>query len=82
MAAVRTQAEYYPHFLEPRLAPGEELDAHGASKYLASALRGQVPTPKIAQIHGCEAADREDPRQPHPRQAGREAPGGGQDRRE
>lgn len=25
MAAVRTQAAFYPHFLEPRLAPGEEL---------------------------------------------------------
>ena len=25
MAAVRTQAACYPHFLEPRLAPGEEL---------------------------------------------------------
>ena len=25
MAAVRTQAALYPHFLEPRLAPGEEL---------------------------------------------------------
>lgn len=24
-AAVRTQAAFYPHFLEPRLAPGEEL---------------------------------------------------------
>ena len=25
MAAVRTQAAFYPHFLEPRLTPGEEL---------------------------------------------------------
>ena len=25
MAAVRTQAAFYPHFLAPRLAPGEEL---------------------------------------------------------
>ena len=25
MAAVRTQAAFYPHFLEPRLVPGEEL---------------------------------------------------------
>ena len=25
MAAVRTQAAFYPHFLEPSLAPGEEL---------------------------------------------------------
>ena len=25
MTAVRTQAAFYPHFLEPRLAPGEEL---------------------------------------------------------
>ena len=25
MAAVRTQAAFYTHFLEPRLAPGEEL---------------------------------------------------------
>lgn len=25
MAAVRKQAAFYPHFLEPRLAPGEEL---------------------------------------------------------
>ena len=25
MAAVRTQAAFYPHFLEPSLVPGEEL---------------------------------------------------------
>ena len=44
-------------------------------------LRGQVQRRNRAD-YGCEAADREDPRQPHPRQAEREAPGGGQDRRE
>ena len=56
------------------------VDAHGAANS-ASALRGQVQRRDRAD-HGCEAADREDPRQPHPRQAGREAPGGGQDCRE
>ena len=42
---------------------------------------GQVQRRDCAD-HGREAAHGEDPRQPHSRQAGREAPGGSQDRRE
>ena len=46
----------------------------------ASALCGQVQC-RDRPDHGREAAHGEDPRQPHSRQAGREAPGGSQDRR-
>ena len=69
-----------PAFPRTPPCPRRGADAHGASNS-PSALRGQVQRRNRAD-HGCEAADREDPRQPHPRQAGREAPGGGQDRRE
>ena len=44
-------------------------------------LRGQKQCRDRAD-HGREAAHGEDPRQPHSRQAGREAPGGSQDSRE
>ena len=56
------------------------LDAHGAANS-PSALRRQVQR-RDCPDHGCEAADREDPCQPHSRKAGCEAPGGSQDRRE
>ena len=79
MAAVRMQAAFYPHFLEPRLAPGEELTPTEL-QILHLHLRGQVQRRDCAD-HGREAAHGEDPRQPHSRQAGREAPGGSQDSR-
>lgn len=56
------------------------LDAHGAANS-PSALCGQVQR-RDCTDHGREAAHGENPRQPHPRQAGREAPGGSQDSRE
>ena len=68
-----------PAFSRTPPCPRRGVDAHVAANS-ASALRGQVQRRDRAD-HGCEAADREDPHQPHPRQAGREAPGGGQDSR-
>ena len=60
--------------------PRRGADANGAANS-ASALCGQVQC-RDRPDHGREAAHGEDPRQPHSRQAGREAPGGSQDRRE
>ena len=40
MAAVRTQAAFYPHFLEPSLVPGEELTP--TELQVLHLLRGQV----------------------------------------
>lgn len=66
----------------PRIppCPRRGADAHGTANS-ASHLRGQVQRRDCAD-HGREAAHGEDPRQPHSRQAGREAPGGSQDSRE
>ena len=66
----------------PRTQPCSRrgADAHGTANS-PSALCGQVQRRDRAD-HGREAAHGEDPRQPHSRQAGREAPGGSQDRRE
>ena len=69
-----------PPFPRTPPCPRRGADAHGTANS-PSALRGQVQR-RDRPDHGREAADRKDPRQPHPRQAGREAPGGGQDRRE
>ena len=65
----------------PRTQPCSRrgADAHGAANS-PSALRGQVQRRDRAD-HGREAAHGEDQRQPHSRRAGREAPGGSQDRR-
>ena len=66
----------------PRTQPCSRrgADAHGTANS-PSALCGQIQRRDCAD-HGREAAHGEDPRQPHSRQAGREAPGGSQDRRE
>ena len=66
----------------PRTQPCSRrgADAHGAANS-PSALCGQIQR-RDCTDHGREAAHGEDPRQPHSRQAGREAPGGSQDRRE
>ena len=65
----------------PRTQPCSRrgADAHGAANS-PSALCGQVQRRDCAD-HGREAAHGEDQRQPHSRRAGREAPGGSQDRR-
>ena len=66
----------------PRTPPCSRrgADAHGTANF-PSALCGQVQR-RDCTDHGREAAHGEDPRQPHSRQAGREAPGGSQDSRE
>ena len=66
----------------PRTQPCSRrgADAHGTANS-PSALCGQVQHRDCTE-HGREAAHGEDPCQPHSRQAGREAPGGSQDRRE
>ena len=66
----------------PRTQPCSRrgADAHGTANS-PSALCGQIQHRDCTE-HGREAAHGEDPRQPHSRQAGREAPGGSQDRRE
>ena len=66
----------------PRTQPCSRrgADANGTANS-PSALCGQIQR-RDRPDHGREAAHGENPRQPHPRQAGREAPGGGQDRRE
>ena len=66
----------------PRTQPCSRrgADAHGTANS-PSALCGQIQR-RDCTDHGREAAHGEDPRQPHSRQAGREAPGGSQDRRE
>ena len=66
----------------PRTQPCSRrgADANGTANS-PSALCGQIQRRDCAD-HGREAAHGEDPRQPHSRQAGREAPGGSQDRRE
>ena len=48
MAAVRTQAAFYPHFLEPRLAPGEELTP--AELQILHLLCADKSNAEIAQI--------------------------------
>lgn len=65
----------------PRTQPCSRrgADAHGTANS-PSALCGQVQRRDRAD-HGRETAHSEDPRQSHSRQAGREAPGGSQDRR-
>ena len=59
---------------------GEEAYPYGITDTTLD-LRGQKQCRDRAD-HEYKAADRKDPRQPHPRQTGRESPGGGQDRRE
>jgi ATP-dependent transcriptional regulator len=48
MAAVRTQAAFYPHFLEPRLAPGEELTP--TERQILHLLCADKSNAEIAQI--------------------------------
>ena len=48
MAAVRTQAAFYPHFLEPRLAPCEELTPTGLQ--ILHLLCADKSNAEIAQI--------------------------------
>ena len=66
----------------PRTQPCSRrgADANGTANS-PSALCGQIQR-RDRPDHGREAAHGENPRQPHPRQAGREAPGGSQDSRE
>ena len=69
-----------PPFPRAAPCPRRGVDAHRAANS-PSCLRGQEQCRNRAD-HGREAAHGENPRQPHPRKAGREVPGGGQNRRE
>ena len=57
MAAVRTQAAFYPHFLEPRLAPDEELQvlhllcADKSNAEIAQIMDVKLPTVKTHVSH-------------------------------
>ena len=68
MAAVRTQAAFYPHFLEPRLAPGEELTstelqilhllcADKSNAEIAQIMDVKLPTVKTHVSHILEKLD-------------------------
>lgn len=68
MAAVRTQAAFYPHFLEPRLAPGEELTptelqilhllcADKSNAEIAQIMDIKLPTVKTHVSHILEKLD-------------------------
>lgn len=68
MAAVRTQAAFYPHFLEPRLAPGEELTptelqilhllcADRSNAEIAQIMDVKLPTVKTHVSHILEKLD-------------------------
>lgn len=68
MAAVRTQAAFYPHFLEPRLAPGEELTptelqilhllcADKSNAEIARIMDVKLPTVKTHVSHILEKLD-------------------------
>ena len=68
MAAVRTQAAFYPHFLEPRLAPGEELTptelqilhllcADKSNAEIAQIMDVKLPTAKTYVSHILDKLD-------------------------
>ena len=68
MAAARTQAAFYPHFLEPRLAPGEELTptelqilhllcADKSNAEIAQIMDVKLPTVKTHVSHILEKLD-------------------------
>lgn len=68
MAAVRMQAAFYPHFLEPRLAPGEELTpterqilhllcADKSNAEIARIMDVKLPTVKTHVSHILEKLD-------------------------
>ena len=68
MAAVRKQAAFYPHFLEPRLAPGEELTptelqilhllcADKSNAEIAQIMNVKLPTVKTHVSHILEKLD-------------------------
>ena len=68
MAAVRTQAAFYPHFLEPCLAPGEELTptelqilhllcADKSNAEIAQIMDVKLPTVKTHVSHILEKLD-------------------------
>ena len=68
MAAVRTQAALYPHFLEPRLAPGEELTptelqilhllcADKSNAEIAQIMDVKLPTVKTHDSHILDKLD-------------------------
>lgn len=68
MAAVRTQAAFYPHFLEPSLAPGEELTptelqilhllcADKSNAEIAQIMDVKLPTVKTHVSHILEKLD-------------------------
>ena len=68
IAAVRTQAAFYPHFLEPRLAPGEELTptelqilhllcADKSNAEIAQIMDVKLPTVKTHVSHILEKLD-------------------------
>ena len=68
MAAVRTQAAFYPHFLEPRFAPGEELTptelqilhllcADKSNAEIAQIMDVKLPTVKTHVSHILEKLD-------------------------
>ena len=68
MAAVRTQAAFYPHFLEPRLAPGKELTptelqilhllcADKSNAEIAQIMDVKLPTVKTHVSHILEKLD-------------------------
>ena len=68
MAAMRTQAAFYPHFLEPRLAPGEELTptelqilhllcADKSNAEIAQIMDVKLPTVKTHVSHILEKLD-------------------------
>ena len=68
MADVRAQAAFYPHFLEPRLAPGEELTptelqilhllcAHKSNAEIAQIMDVKLPTVKTHVSHILDKLD-------------------------